>query len=144
MSHSVIHIIFVCCILILVASFIDLWTGLDAARASQEPIRSHALRKTVTKIIDYWRVVLFAVLIDVLGLFFPWYTLPYCCLLSTLGVLLIEFRSVIENSKKKKTGAGEVGEMVEKIIRCAARQDAEELIHLIKQGKEAKRRDGCA
>ena len=40
-----IAIIFVCCILICVACLLDLWTGIDAARANKEKIRSKPLRK---------------------------------------------------------------------------------------------------
>lgn len=132
-------IIFVCCVLIIVASFIDMWTGIDAARANKEPISSRALRKTVAKIIDYLRVLVFAVLIDILGLCFPWYAIPYCAIIGTLGILLIEFRSVIENSRKKRSHAGEVMDMVAKIIECATDKDAESIIEFIKKnGHESK------
>ena len=133
-------IIFVCCVLIIVASFIDMWTGIDAARANKEPISSRALRKTVAKIIDYLRVLVFAVLIDILGLCFPWYAIPYCAIIGTLGILLIEFRSVIENSRKKRSHAGEVMDMVAKIIECATDKDAEKIIEFInKNGDDHKR-----
>lgn len=133
-------IIFICAILTIVASFIDMWTGIDAARVNKESISSRSLRKTIAKIVDYLRVVLFAVLIDVLGLFFPWYAIPYCAIVVTLGILLIEGRSVVENSKKKKSHAGEVAEMVVKIIECVQEKDAEEIIKVIKEkgGKNEK------
>lgn len=60
-------IIFICCVLVIIATLIDLWTGVDAARKNHEQIRSKMLRRTVTKTLDYLRVVIFAVLIDVLG-----------------------------------------------------------------------------
>ena len=94
-------IIFICCILIVVASFIDMWTGIDAARVNKEPISSRALRKTIAKIVDYLRVAFFAVLIDVLGLCFPWYAIPYCVVIATLGILLIEFRSSSRTAERK-------------------------------------------
>ena len=134
--HHGTTIIFICCILIIIASFIDMWTGIDAARVNKEPISSRALRKTVTKIIDYLRVLVFAVLIDVLGLCFTWYVIPYCAILATLGVLLIEFRSVIENSKKKRSQAGEIVDIVSQIIKCASDKDAEELIKIIRKEQE--------
>lgn len=138
MSFGII-IIFVCCILVIAASFIDMWTGIEAARANKEKISSRALRKTVSKIVDYLRVVMFALLIDILGLFFPWYNLPYCVLICTLGILLIEGFSVIENSKKKKSHAGEVVDMVTKIIECASEKDAESIITLLKSKQEEKK-----
>lgn len=125
-------IIFVCCILVVAAALIDMWTGVDAARANRERIRSHSLRKTVRKVIDYLRIVVFGVLIDILGLFLPWYDIPYACIVVTLGVILIEGKSVIENLKKKRSSAAQVVDMVGKIIECADEKDAKKLIALIK------------
>lgn len=125
-------IIFVCCLLVIAAALIDMWTGVDAARVNKEKIRSHSLRKTVQKVIDYLRIVIFGVLIDFLGLFFPWYDMPYLCVVVTLGVILIEGKSVIENFKKKRSSAANVIDMVGQIIKCADEKDAKKLISLIK------------
>lgn len=133
-------IVFVCAVLVMAAAFIDMWTGIEAARANKERISSRALRKTVAKIVDYLRVLMFAVLIDVLGLFFPWYALPYCVILCTLGILLIEGKSVIENFRRKRSHAADVVDMVGRIIDCVDHKDAEELITLIKE--KEKRAEG--
>lgn len=133
--HHGINILFVCFILIFVAALIDFWTGVDAAKANKEPISSSGLRRTVRKIIEYLRIVIFAALIDTLGYFLPWYAMPYCVMIVTLGVLLIEMRSVIENSKKKKSSSGEIMDVCAKIISCATHKDAERLIELIKQNE---------
>lgn len=95
-------IIFACLVLIVFACLLDMWTGIDAARINKEKICSRPLRKTGTKIVDYYRLVMFFILIDILGLCFPWYNLPYGAVIGTLGVLIIEGLSVIENFKKKK------------------------------------------
>lgn len=127
-----ITIIFLCCILIIVACFIDLWTGIDAAKKNKEKISSKALRRTITKVLDYLRVVIFAVLIDVLGLSFPWYVIPYCAIISTLGILFIEGRSVLENFQKKKSSAAKVVDAIETIINCTDNETAEKIIKAIK------------
>ena len=127
-----ITIIFVCCILVIVACLIDLWTGVDAARKNKEQIRSKALRRTVIKIIDYLRVIIFGVLIDVLGLAFPWYAIPYCAVICALGILIIEGKSVLENFNKKKSSAAKVAEVAEAIIECIDNETAEKLIKAIK------------
>lgn len=124
---------FTCAVLVVLAAFIDLWTGVEAARANRERISSHALRRTVNKIVDYLRVMMFAALIDTLGLFFPWYVLPYFLIVCTLGVLLIEGRSVIENSRKKKSHAADILDAVEDIIKAATQQDAERIIERLKE-----------
>lgn len=131
-------IIFVCCVLVVAAALLDMWTGVDAARANRERIRSHSLRKTVRKVIDYLRIVMFGCLIDILGLFFPWYDIPYACALVTFGVILIEGKSVIENLKRKRSSAAEVLDMVRKIIECVDEKDARKLIALIRDDKGIK------
>lgn len=127
-----ITIIFMCCILVIAACFIDLWTGIDAARKNREKIRSKALRRTVAKILDYLRVVMFAVLIDVLGLTFPWYVIPYCAIVCTLGILVIEGKSVLENFQKKKSSAAQVADVIKAIVEATDNETAEKIIRAIK------------
>jgi hypothetical protein len=128
-----IAIIFVCCILICVACLLDLWTGIDAARANKEKIRSKPLRKTGMKIVDYFRLVLFFILIDILGLCFPWYALPYGAVIGTLGVLIVEGWSIVENLRKKKSHAAEVADMAVRIMECASPEEAKKIIQTIKE-----------
>ena len=130
---------FTCCVLVVLAAFIDMWSGVEAARAVKERISSHGLRKTVSKIVDYLRVVFFAALIDTLGLFFPWYLLPYFVMACTLGVLLIEGRSVIENSRKKKSQAADIPDAVRSIIQAATREEAEKVLEQLDELKKGKK-----
>lgn len=127
-----ITIIFMCCIIVIVASFIDMWTGVDAARKNREKISSKALRRTITKVLDYLRVIAFGVLIDVLGLAFPWYALPYLAIICTLGILIIEGKSVLENFKKKKSSAAEVVDIIGAIVEATDNDTAEKIIKAIK------------
>lgn len=127
-----ITLIFLCCVLVIAACLIDLWTGVDAARKNKEKIKSRILRRTVAKILDYLRVVVFGVLIDVLGLAFPWYAIPYAALVVTLGILLIEGKSVIENYQKSKSSAAKVVDMISTIIECGDNDTAEKIIKAIK------------
>ena len=107
-----IMIMFLCFILVLFSVVIDLFTGVQAARKCREKVQSHILRRTVNKVISYLTVVFFGIFIDILGLCFPWYAIPYCCILCTLGVILIEGKSVIENHAKAKNPAAHVPETV--------------------------------
>lgn len=134
-GHGV-TIIFICCILVIAAVLIDLWTGIEAAKKNKERIRSRILRRTVSKILDYLRVLVFGVMIDILGLAFPWYIIPYCCIIVTLGVLLIEGKSVIENYNKSKSSAAKVIDMIEHIIDCADHETADKIISAIKNDKQ--------
>lgn len=134
-----ITIIFMCCIIIIVACFIDLWTGVDAARKNKETISSKALRRTIAKVLDYLRVIVFGVLIDVLGLAFPWYAVPYLAIICTLGILVIEGKSVLENFHKKKSSAAQVVDIIEEIINATDNATAEKIIKAIKSDKKEKR-----
>lgn len=131
-GHGV-TIIFICFVLVIIACLIDLWTGIEAARKNKETIRSRILRRTVNKVIDYLRVIVFAVLIDILGLCFPWYAIPYCAAVCTLGILIIEGKSVLENFRKKKSSAAKVAEVAEAIVECLDKDTAERIIRAIKE-----------
>lgn len=129
-------IIFICSILICVACLMDMWTGIDAAKANKEKIRSKPLRKTGIKIVDYFRLVIIFVLIDILGLCFPWYSLPYGAIIGTAGVLFVEGFSVVENLRRKRSHAAEVADVAAKIVKCLTTEDAEKIIKMIKDGNK--------
>lgn len=133
--RSGITIIFICLVLICIACLIDMWTGIEAARANKEKIRSKPLRKTGVKIADYFRLILFFILIDILGLCFPWYVLPYGAVIAPAGVLCVEGFSVIENMRKKKSHAADVVEMAAKIVQCLTPEEAQKIIKAIKEEK---------
>lgn len=133
---SGVAIIFVCLVLIVFACLLDMWTGIDAARANKEKICSRPLRKTGTKIVDYYRLVMFFILIDILGLCFPWYNLPYGAVIGTAGVLFVEGFSVVENLRKKKSHAADVADMAAKIVECLTPEEAQKLIKKIKEEKK--------
>lgn len=113
-GHGVM-IMFICFMLVIFAVTIDLFTGVQAARKCKEKIQSHILRRTINKVISYLTVVFFGIFIDILGLCFPWYSIPYCCVFVTLAVILIEGKSVIENHSKAKLPAANVPEQVAEI-----------------------------
>lgn len=129
-------IIFICSLLICIACLMDMWTGIDAARANKEKIRSKPLRKTGMKIVDYFRLIIIFVLIDILGLCFPWYNLPYGAVIGTAGVLFVEGFSVVENLRRKRSHAAEVADVAAKIVKCLTTEDAEKIIKMIKEEKK--------
>lgn len=134
--RSGVAIIFTCLVLIVAAFLLDMWTGINAARANKEKIYSRPLRKTGTKIVDYYRLAVFFVLIDILGLCFPWYNLPYGAIIDTAGVLFVEGFSVVENMRKKKSHAADVADMAAKIVECLTPEEAQKLIKKIKENKK--------
>ena len=114
------------------AVLFDLHTGIAAARKCHEKIRSRILRRTITKILDYLRVLVFGVMIDVLGLNFPWYVVPYCSILVAVGVIAIEFKSVMENYRKSKSAARELPDVIGDIISADNVDKAKAIIDKLK------------
>ncbi len=96
------------------AVLIDLWTGLRAAKKRGEQVKSRLLRRTITKIGDYWRVQAFGLIVDVLLVFF--FAHPYATMVVTLGEVLIEYRSVIENLRSAKSTAGGVTDAAREVF----------------------------
>ena len=115
---------------------IDLWDGIYTAKFLGEKIKSHTMRHTFQKAGEYWRLMLFGLLFDVIGLLFTWYILPFMTMIITLGVLIIEFRSMMEHSKKRKSHAAELPDVIAEIIKAASRQDALEIIHMLKDKED--------
>lgn len=137
-GHGV-TVIFICCVIIIFAVLIDLDTGVRAARKNKEKIQSRILRRTIAKILDYLRVLAFGVMIDVLGLSFVWYNIPYCAILVSVGVVCIEAKSVLENYHKSKSAARELPNVLAEIISCVNSEDAEKIVKMIKSNQYDKR-----
>ena len=129
-SHAV--IVLILWLIPLIAYAVDLWTGIEAAQAQKEKINSSGFRRTVNKIGEYWRFQLMAVLVDVIGSFLPFYVLPYVSMLATISIILIEFRSVKENFKKKKSNVVDAMDLGQKFaIKIANAKDEKEALELI-------------
>jgi signal transduction histidine kinase len=134
-------VIFICCVVIIVAVLLDLSTGVSAARKNGEKIKSRILRRTITKILDYLRVLLFGVMIDVLGLSFTWYSAPYCAILVAVGVVLIEAKSVLENYHKSKSAARQLPDILGQIIEAATDEDAKKILEIVKSNDNKGKRE---
>lgn len=124
-------IILVCWAFVFISSFVDFCSGRNTARALGEHINSKGYRKTFTKIGDYYRVLIFAFLFDIIGSLFTWYQLPFATMLGSVAVIGIELSSVIENSRRKKSHAADVPEIVKQIVQCTTSDKGQELLKKI-------------
>lgn len=133
-------IIFACWMCIFVANAVDFVSGRDAAKACGEKVDSKGYRRTFTKLGDYYQVMIFALLFDLIGSLFEWYGLPFATILGSVAVIAIEGSSVVENSRRKKSHAGDIPELVKKIVQCSTTKQGEEILKRIADefGKEEK------
>lgn len=121
-------IVLVCWFFMTVSCVVDFWSGTTTAKALGQALMSHGFRRTITKIGDYARLMLFALMFDILGSLLQFYVLPFATIVFTVAIMYIEGKSVVENSRRKKAHAADVPEVVKKIIQAASQKDAEALL----------------
>lgn len=122
-------IVLICWIFMVVANLIDFWSGITTAKALGESLMSHGFRRTIVKVGDYVRVMLFALMFDMLGSLLSFYAIPFATILCTVAIIWIEGKSVIENSRHKKAHAADVPEIVKQIVQCATTEKGLEIFN---------------
>lgn len=121
-------IILVCWFFMVVSSIVDFWSGIDTAKALGQALMSNGFRRTVTKIGDYVRLMLFALMFDILGSLLSFYIAPFATILCTIAIIYIEGKSVVENSKRKKAHAAEVPNIVKQIVQATTTEQGHEIL----------------
>lgn len=124
-------IIIICWIFSTIACIVDFWSGTLTAKILGEKLMSHGFRRTIVKIGDYARVLMFAFMVDVLGSLLSFYILPFATMLCALAILCIEGKSVLENSKRRKAHAADVPDIVKKIVQAATVEQGHEILNEI-------------
>lgn len=134
-SYALIRMLIVmaCWSFVFVANMLDFVSGRNTAKALGEQINSKGYRKTFGKMADYYRVLTFAFLFDMIGSLLPWYRLPFATMVGSVAVIAIELLSVIENSRRKKSHAAEIPDMVKKIVQCTTAGKGKEILEQIKE-----------
>lgn len=126
-------IVLICWIFMVVANLIDFWSGTTTAKALGESLMSHGFRRTIVKVGDYVRVMLFALMFDMLGSLLSFYIIPFATILFTIAILWIEGKSVVENSRRKKAHAADVPEIVKQIVQCATTEKGLEIFNKLQK-----------
>lgn len=121
----------VCWLFMVVSTLVDFWSGITTARALHQPLMSHGFRRTIAKIGSYWQVLIFALMFDILGAFFSFYYLPFMTIVATLSIIIIEARSVVENSKRRKLSAAEMPAVMQDIMSADTVDKAAQVITTI-------------
>lgn len=93
------ELVFAMWIIVLVAIIIDLISGLRKASQLGEIHTSYGFRRTVSKLIQYYAVLCFAFMFDLIASFFV--PLPYFTFLATFFLVFIEAKSVFEKGQDK-------------------------------------------
>lgn len=118
-------------VLVICLVVLDLIDGVYTAKRMGKRIHSHKLRATICKFGEYWRFLLFGFVFDFGGVFFPWYGYPYMTIAITVGLSVIEFKSMLEHAKKRKSKTAELPEILQQVIDCTDPDDAKKIIKTI-------------
>lgn len=78
---------------------LDLVSGWRKAKERGEARTSYGLRRTVTKTVLYYAMMLFAFMFDCIGMFF--YPLPYVTFIASAFLIFIEGKSMLEKAHDK-------------------------------------------
>lgn len=128
-------IILGCWLMMVLSTVIDFWSGTATAKAIGEKLDSRGFRRTIAKDADYMRILLFALLFDAMGIcFVHMYILPFLTILCTIAILVIEFKSVIENSRRKKTHAADIPDVIRKLVQAASADKVQQILNQISNG----------
>lgn len=126
-------VVLICWAFVFVANFVDFCSGRNTAKALGEKLDSKGYRRTFVKIGDYYRVLIFALLFDLIGSLFVWYKLPFVSMLGSIAVIAIEFVSVIENSQRKSSPAAKVPDKATRIIQFITSERGSELLNKLSE-----------
>lgn len=122
-----------------VAVMIDMRTGIRKARAQHIPVDSHGLRRTFVKFGDYGKVAALFMCIDVLGLLFGLYSLPYASGAAGVIAVGIEAWSVRENLRAARSSAAKIPDIIAKMTET---QNPREIIDLLQSLDKARAEAG--
>lgn len=121
-------IIFVCWIFMICANMVDFWSGTTTAKALHQKLWSNGFRRTITKIDDYARLMIFALMFDIIGSLFSFYIAPFGTILCTVAIMCIEGKSVIENSRRKKAHAAKVPDIIKQIVEATTAEQGRDIL----------------
>ena len=119
--------------MITAAILIDLSTGIKKAKALKCKIHSQGLRRTFVKLGDYLSIFYFGIIVDIAIHMVSKAYIPAGIALACLASCTIECISVIENLKARKSAAGQVPEIAQKIINAKNVKEAVDVINTIKK-----------
>lgn len=124
-------IIMVSWLFVVIANTVDFISGRSCAKAIGEALNSKGYRRTFAKIKDYYQVLIFFLMFDIMACLLPFYKLPFSSLIASLAIIAIECKSVIEHKRKKKSHAADVPDIIRNIVQCATSDKAQEILDKI-------------
>lgn len=112
----------------LAAVMIDMRAGIRKAKSLHQHIDSHGLRRTFSKFGDYGKVTALFMCVDLLGIVFDIYLMPYASGTSAVIAVCIEAWSVRENLRAARSSAAQIPELIGEFIKASNEKDVSDLL----------------
>lgn len=115
-------------IVMLVAVVVDMQAGIHRSRILKEKIHSHGLRETFKKFGEYGLVVMLGMLVDVVGILFSIFSLPYISAGSVIAAVMIEGFSVYESMKVSRSSAASMVDIVGELVKSKSPDEVKKIL----------------
>lgn len=135
LTRAITHVAVCGCLwaVMIFAVLIDLWDRVMTQRRLKRQVTSHRLRKTVNKILEYWRLLLIGFLVDSALLIFSWYIVPYVSVALTIGLVAVEAKSMWEHALERRSGTLGLMDVANAIVNCKDGHGAIKVINMVKK-----------
>ena len=107
----IIAILYAC---VLTAVLIDLYFGVKRAKRQKIARTSFGYRRTITKLTSYFGLLLMFSIIDIAASVIL--NMPYFTVIGTIGIILVETKSVLENIKQTEKNVAEVQKLLHNLF----------------------------
>ena len=104
--HALLTVLAVLYTCIFIAVLIDLYFGIQRAHKQNIARTSYGFRRTISKLISYFGLALLLTIADIAASIM--FAIPYLTVIGTIGIILVEAKSVIEHLKHKEKNVTEV------------------------------------
>jgi len=99
---------------VLFAALIDLFFGVRRAKRLNIARTSYGYRRTITKLTNYFGLLLMLSIADIVASIIL--NLPYFSVIGTLGIIIVEAKSVFENLKQCEKNIDDVQKALQKLL----------------------------
>ena len=93
---------------------IDLFFGVKRAKRMKIVCTSFGFRRTITKLTSYFGLMLMLSIADIAASVV--FKMPYFTVIGTIGIIIVEAKSVYENLKQDKKSIEEIQKVLQKIF----------------------------
>lgn len=133
--NSALFFIPLCWIAVAVAILTDLVGGIYTAVQIGEKIKSHIIRITMKKMLEYFLFIFLAAVLDVVCMMAPWYCFAWASLVFAVIAVGTEIKSLWEQAQRRKSGLVKAKDVAKMIVDCATHDEAKKIMGMVQNLK---------